>query len=325
MRPTSEDVQEQAEQLVEPSSLALSRIVDGYKIGMRGLSCAADGTDCLDGAEFARRLQAYRESVDALGRVDLLILIGATESMQPYFSAVADAVAEFARAQVAARAETPLDLRVSFAVYGDYETPVASPQSVAFETVARFHDPRVDGRGMSRLRDFVAAYGARAPRDRNGDLHEASLAAIARAAAEADWRSDAGFRAIIHLADHGSRPLGETSCEGGSTLVERVGTRDVGDLLEAGKLMYIPISVFGRGGDEGPAGKRARAAFKDQALEILRARELQPLVLTSYGQGSSNETDGDRVRAVLAALDELNLYRIAAEQRARHEESESES
>lgn len=307
MTPTSREVQTAANSLRadERTALNFSRLVDGYFVVTRAQACRPGQTDCVTGAEFARERAAYQAQVDALRRIDLLFLVDATESMERYFPAVAEAVEIFARERLRRGAASDIDLRVAVAVYGDYVGSRAGIDDVAFEVVTRFHDPSVGGGELQRLRDFATAYARRAPRDTHGDFREASLAALVRAARDADWRPDAGLRTIVHLADHGSRDAGATSGEGRSTLVETLSTRDAVDALTLGELVYIPISVLGRGPSEGQAGARARAAFVDQARDILRKTGLDDTVLQTYGPGR-DEAAGAARDQVLAALEEAS-------------------
>ena len=283
-----------------------SRQVDGYQVVLPTENCNFAGADCLSAEEFEERRREYQRIVDSLNNIDILLLLDSTESMDRYFTPTAEAVGAFAEETLTG--DTLADaarIRVSAFVYGDYNSGKADIEDITFLNVMPWHQPTKNSPELRDMSRFAANFARLAPKDPERDKYEASLAAVIRAARDGGWRDEAGYRMIVHLADHGSRPLNRTSGEAGSALVERISVEDAVAALREGSILYVPISVVGRAGAEAAAAKAARAAFIEQGGAIQDASGIRPSVARSYTSVEASETDEERQAAVLEALDEI--------------------
>jgi len=286
--------------------LDISRQVNGYQVVLPTENCNFAGADCLSAEEFEERRREYQRRVDSLNNVDILLLMDATESMDQYFSPTAEAVAAFAEETLSrTNFVDETRMRVSAFVYGDYQSGKADIEDITFLNVMPWHAPAPNSSELTNLSRFAANYARLAPSDPERDKYEASLAAVIRAARDGGWRPDAGYRMIVHLADHGSRPPNQTSGEAESALVERVSVEDAVAALQERGILYVPISVVGRAGAETPAASRAREAFINQGGAIQDASGIRPSVARSYTNVGASETDEQRQAAVLEILDEI--------------------
>lgn len=325
MKPTADEVQEKAKSIPQTkrTPLALSKLVGSYKVAV---PTCVEKRKCLDALEVERLRVAYEERLESLKRIDILFLMDATESMNQYFVPTAAAIRSFAaKYQGTVASPSELDLRVGVSIYGDYGAGIPSPETVAYREIATFQDPRVTDRELVKLDDFASAFATQAPKDPNADKLEAPFAALIRAAQTTPWRPDAGFRMIIHLADHGNREVG-AAIGVDAEQQERLGVANVVRALVDAKTLYVPIAVIGRSADRElgflsrALAEQARQAFVDQAREIASARlkdaskkaDPSALLIMSYDSAHQAESEEQRRLAVMGALDRVSSSYFAA-------------
>lgn len=302
------------EQGAKLGPLEIAKQVDGFQVVLPIQNCNVKGANCLSSEQYEKERRKYQALVDSLNNVDIILLMDATESMDQYFPATADAVIEFSKKTLSNSQITDANkLRVKTIVYGDYQKGRALVDEVYFKTLSRWHFPSRETSALNDMRVFAAHYKKYAPKDREIDKFEGSLAAIVRAANSAGWREEAGFRMIVHLADHGSRPLGEASGQNGSTLKESISVQHAVSALAQNKVLYVPIAVVGRAGKEDKFAQKARTAFNRQATQIQKASGIRAEIAKSYRVVGEAETDADRELAVFNILGEV--WRFTADGR----------
>jgi hypothetical protein len=219
-----------------------------YKIAYYGCwdsGCGAEAaaprkevTSALDEiAELARRVK----------NVDILFLIDNTESMSKYFRPIAQSVQQAAQTLTAGRKDGAY--RFAVATYGDYHDASADPAKMDFDL---FH---FDSSPASLARIFdIKTYI-----DRMSDSPEAGFAGIKRAVDEVRWGTEAGYRVVFWVGDHGNRPVGQR---------ERTAAADVREALRSKNVaVFVPINVAGS------YRKAENDAFIRQANEVTQ-REL---------------------------------------------------
>ena len=316
--PDAPEVKQRVDQLYAEAgvadALALSRQVDGYQVILPTANCNAAGADCISPEEFERRRIEYQRRVDELKNVDILLLADATESMSTYFKPMARALEAFAETTLASSgADEGTQVRVSVFVYGDYQDGIADPFQVFFTNLVPWHRPGEDRAALDNMARFVDAYASVAPKDPERDKYEGSLAAILRAAQDGGWRDDAGFRMVVHLGDHGSRPFGEASGENGSDLEETVSVdHAVAALREAG-VLYVPVSVVGRAGVQTPFAQDARQAFKDQGQYIQEASGISSQVVQTYEDVTEQELPERITASVFTVLEDVWDFNVKSQ------------
>jgi len=315
MKPGPDQVQGAANRLVgaDRTSINLSRLVEKYQIVLPGKSCRPGTQDCLSAEETEKARRELQARIDSQRRIDILFLIDATESMDVYFASTAAAIRRFAQTELMSiNREASLSLRVSVAAYGDYKDLAANPATVDYEKIVEFHDIGLgDERRLAPMEEYARRRyppGQAVQLDRHKDKLEAPFAGLIRSVGDARWRADAGFRFVIHLADHGNRELNKASGEKDSTLVETVGIDAVAEALKAQRIIYLPISVLGRANETDNFARDARRAFIRQSGQLLEMRSLAPQgqgeskVTLSYRDASTQESPAERQEAVLKAI-----------------------
>ena len=269
--------------------------VNYFKVAVRGTSCKPSDKNCMGVDEIETERVRWQRVIDLMSRVDILFVIDATSSMAVYFPAVADAVRTFSQSNIR-EAEK---INIGAVIYGDYMG--GSTAKVAFERVVRMHNPITEPRLIEAL-----ARVKRIPEDATDtDLLEAPFAALIQAASTTNWRSDAGLRLIVHIADHGNRDFGKTSEEftaanqPKSTLKETVSADMVVAALRKANVTYLPIAVAGA------YNQVANTKFRKQAQDLSRAVNLIPVELRlTYDENTGVDREADRSGAVLTRLTE---------------------
>ena len=235
-RPDYKDMDQSA------TTAELSKLVDYLYIAAPGKVCPKDGKGCVDANVMDQRRREVEEARERMATVDILFLIDATSSMEPYWPAAMAAVKKFAQS-----VDTiGTDVNIGAVVYGDYRGPVADVSKVSFRPFVRMHNPRDDPAAIDGLNSVKTID------DDQKDRLEAPFAAIIRAATLDDkwWRPEAGVKLIVHIADHGNREFGKTSFDSGevgakSTLVETISAEMVINALKSRGISYAPIAVIG--------------------------------------------------------------------------------
>ncbi|MEW7009997.1 vWA domain-containing protein [Lentilitoribacter sp. EG35] len=288
------------------NSLEQSKLVEGYQIALPTENCNQSGTDCVSAEEFEQRRLDYQKRVDSLNNLDVLILMDATESMRDYFPSTAQAVEKFAGTLVEdLTANENLSIRVGVNIYGDYQNGRANLGQLYYKTLVPWFEPNQGIMPLDNMGRFANRFEQIAPKDKEKDKPEGSLAALIKSASEQNWRDNAGVKFIIHLADHGSRKKNQTSGENGSQLKEQVDVGDVFNALDAKKIFYIPIAVLGKKAPEDNFAKNARSAFFEQAASILEMSKLDETIRSTYNNTNSTESNQSRRDAVYRTLNRM--------------------
>lgn len=263
-----------------PAGTSIDRLIKNYRIATPSCSRSKDGSeDCSDatGEAGAR--------IDKLKNVDVMFVVDATKSMEPYFPATRAAIEQVVRKLN----DNPknADLRIAVVTYGDYETNVADPQKLDFFPVMSFLPLKVAVNSLSRLND-VTIFEDKLHKDKP----EASFAALVRAAGYTGWSAQAPTKIVVHIGDHGNRLKGQTSGQG-STLVEKLDEADVVAALKAKGLIYVAVPVLGT------YDPTNNAAFARQAQAISRGLGGAPVTPT-YDPNAPAERDNAKATDVIA-------------------------
>jgi hypothetical protein len=306
MFPTSREVQPLASKIPESerSSLKLSALINKYRVAIPFRACRPGAVDCKSASDLEKELREYAERLERLKRLDIVFLIDATESMGEYFPSTAAAVRRFARQMLGTPDQpNPLSIRFAAYVYGDY---LSSTADLFYKPLATLQDPHDDQSDvLAKLANYKLEF-----KDPRGDKLEAPFAALIRTANQVEWRPDAAWRIIVHVADHGNRELNQTSGEG-SSLVETVGIDGVVSALQRQRIIYIPISVLGGSKQTSKFAVDAQGAFLDQSAELMRRRGVhgatRDSVIRSWTATSTLETYQQREEAVKRALERATM------------------
>jgi len=209
----------------------------------------------------ASRLMAQAQRakrVNALRKVNVMLVMDTTESMTRYLRPIQDGIsafiAEYGRDEADKSRQIP-EMRIGVMAYSDFESSsrTSLDSKISSQTLLR---PTPIGIGYNSKRRVEAISAHEGLRDKAGGYVEAALEMVARASSEFNgrgWFPD-GPRIIIHIADHGSR--------------ESVSVQTILKRLKANNTIYYPIAV--QTDDEGN-GRRtaARGLFESQALRML--------------------------------------------------------
>jgi len=278
----------------------------GYRIAFIGNWCN-QGEDCrrLDPGSANRRM-ALGDRLRELERADILFVIDATESMAPYFGAVATAV----KGATVARYSEDTRIRLGVSLYGDYLGEATGPGSrMQYKTpiplTQIFDGDEFDG---------LPAEGTFS--DPRADKPEAVYGALLKATTETDWR-ESGRHLIVHIGDHGPRSAKPPPALLGA--------------LREKAILYIPIAVTSR---YSAAHNRAFVTATQAILDNHKTPKGNPLgppsVLWAYGPDRTNSLGIDETRRKLrrvldGGLDQAEqikgqvldeLYAIAGEETA---------
>ena len=235
----------------------------GYQIAFIGNWCK-QGEDCrrLD-LDSTNRRMALGERLRELERADILFVIDATESMAPYFRAVAAAV----KGATLARYREDTRIRLGVSMYGDYLGEATDPGNrMQYKTLIP-PSPLFDGDEFDGL-PTEATF-----RDPKADKPEAVYGALLKAATETDW-TETGRHLIVHIGAHGPRlPAPPPAL--------------LSALREKG-ILYVPIAVSGSYSAE---HNRAfvTAAKQSSMVTTPGGNPLgPPAVLMTYGPGRTD-------------------------------------
>jgi len=264
--------------------------IEHYRVAMPGRACtpgsAGATQDCKSAIDHGSARYAIDQQLREFATIDVMFLIDATTSMDPYFPAARQGVQKFVREMNT----DGLTIRVGAAIYGDYETDVPDTKAMQYATIVSLTQPSSPDFG--RL-GTVTLYI-----DKHADNPEASFAAIIRTANNPYWNPNAGVRYIVHIGDHGNRVAGKTSGTGKSTLLEKYTESHVVEALKKNRIVYVPIAVRGTYRAEN------NQAFVAQANEIHRLAPsfAAPMTMTYRETQTAEERPEDRIEAVHKAL-----------------------
>jgi hypothetical protein len=293
-------------------------IIHYYKIATPGIACRKDNrTDCMS----ARQIDLQREKIAnaeiASMKMDILILIDATESMDPYLPSTVKTIDLFVSKAGEEDIRRRYDLRFGISLYGDYQTQEATYDKVDYREIVPFFKP---GPGLSNTGPMQVLVNN--PKSLIfGDVHrdklEAPFAAVIRAAKTSRWRplNEVPLRFIVHIGDAGNRDRGQTSADTQlfrypnaiennnpprSTIREQYGLEEVSAALREAHAIYVPV-VIEEGSMQSPVPSIWNRIFIDQSdgiLNILGIDAPSKKTVITYSKQSSE----DLVKAVIGSI-----------------------
>lgn len=274
------------------------------RLVVRG-GCASAEANCASGTDLEEERRKLVERLNSLARVDVLFLLDGSRSMDTYFDLISDMipqVSEELAKETSGTGQVTRSIRVAVAAYGDYTGGRSSLETLDYRMIYRFADIK-DPTAVRRLQEALAKERTRNPTDKEGDLREASFAAVSRAAQTEGWRADAAFQVVVHLADHGNRDFGKTSeeYEGGkvkSSLIESISAKTVIDTLCKAGIYYAPVAVQGSTYNEtaNEAFVRQAGAFKVSAGQSCALYFFPPKVTYSGKKTEAIDVRKDKIR-----------------------------
>ena len=193
-----------------------------YKVGFFG-----DSSEVEESSERSRIQEAVKN-------VDILFVLDNTLSMTEYFPYVVNGVRKSTEIIKSFNDEYQIGVRYGAAVYGDYRDNEASIDNMDFQILSRLGSPGYTDH-LGRL-TAIAEEGDYF-RDALGDKPEAGLAGIVRGITDLEWSTDAQYKVVVWIGDHGSREFGTK---------ESTSLKYIQDLLVSEKVLVFPINVSGR-------------------------------------------------------------------------------
>jgi hypothetical protein len=278
---------------------AASNIVRYYKIATPGRACRKDNpADCLSARQIDAKRQQVTTVTKAAAKADILILIDATESMDPFLPSTVRTINKFVTMAENEDVRKLVDLRFAISSYGDYQGEEASVDKVDYQEIVPFFKPVPGMLGSaSMLQTLMNHPKSLIFRDVHKDRLEAPFAAAIRALKTAKWRPQAEvpLRFIIHVGDAGSRVQGETSAtsmkiimpqslEAGrlpqSSIREIYREEDVVSALKGKGVIYVPLAIK-QGSTLAPTPTLWNLAFEKQMNRILELLGMEAAVKRS--------------------------------------------
>jgi hypothetical protein len=273
---------------LEERAAVARKMISYYKIATPGNACRKDNpADCMS----ARQIDLQREKVasaeKAAFRMDILILIDATESMDPYFASTVRTIERLIKFTEDDAIRKAFDLRFGISLYGDYQTGEASADKVDYREIVPFFKPLPGSLGTSEsMLTLMKNPKSLVYKDVHKDKLEAPYAGVIRATKSVKWRplTEVPLRFIVHIGDAGNRDPGQTAGETQrarypsapentgsppqSTIREQYGEKDVASVLRDASVIYIPL-VIENGSVQNPAPTMWNQIFRDQADKII--------------------------------------------------------
>jgi hypothetical protein len=305
-----------------------------YKIATPGRACLKEKEDdCIS----ARQVDVQREKIanaeSSILRMDILILIDATESMDPYLAAAVHTIEHLVHETESDQIRQRYDLRFAISLYGDYPSNEADYTKVDFLEIVQFFRPTPGLLGTKgAMATLVNNPKSLILKDMQKDKLEAPFAAVIRAAKTANWRplKEVPLRFIVHIGDSGSRDPGKTSAETQqgrypnaienkssppqSTLRERYGEEAVAKALRDASVIYIPLGIED-GTFSKPAPNMWNKIFRDQTDKIIALLStdapIKNTMVTHIEQGHSDAIErqvGEAVLRILGAVEARIAY-----------------
>src|SRR5262249_39686856 len=96
--------------------------------------------DCWSARDTDKAREKLVTMQKAALRLDILILIDATESMEPYFVSTVDAIRHFVE-KAAEPNNLEIDIRFGISLYGDYRSEQASVDNIDYREIVPFFRP----------------------------------------------------------------------------------------------------------------------------------------------------------------------------------------
>jgi hypothetical protein len=330
--PTEAEIDKQikALRIDRKDHLGLARLVTYYRIAVPGKACDRNRPqDCISPSEVDDRRREIVNAEQHLHNIDVLFLIDATDSMNKYFPIAAAAVSKFADSLAERAGQRPPSVFVGAAIYGDYKESRSAVETVDHQIVSSLADMQ----NRENARRFAARLNRLKPHqpgkgilpDRQEDLLEAPFAALIKSAQSKDigWRTEAGFKVLIHIADAGNRDKGKSNSEtliaagavgmrsspASEKVAETLGVEDVVVALKNANIYYFPIPVAGA------FMREANHLFVEQATSLIRQLAKADIpVEPTYDRSNGVETDATPVATILGRIE--SAYKIAISARA---------
>lgn len=297
------------------------RIIQYYKIATPGVACRKDNpADCLSARQIDVERQKVTKAEKAAMKMDTLIVIDATESMDPYLGSTVHTIERFMKMAEGEDIRKTFDLRFGISLYGDYQSEQASYDQVNFREIVPFFKPTPGPLGTSdAMQALLKNPKSLLFQDVHRDQLEAPFAAVIRAVKTARWRPlvEVPLRFLVHVGDSGSRDPGRTSAETQklrypnapenryppkSTIREQYGEEDVAKVLRDAKVIYVPV-VIQNGSSLAPRPTLWNRIFSDQTTRILSLLgEDAPIKSTVI---THSESPDEIDKAVLATVGEV--------------------
>ena len=302
-----------------------------YKVAAPGKAChKGNTTDCLEARDIDRTREKIATAQRAATRMDILILIDATDSMEQYLPSTVSAIQHFVK-EAGDTGEDRSTLGSASAFMAATVPRFRACSTVDFNSVVQFFRATPSTVGPTGpLGVLVTKPQALLFKD---DIHrdklEAPFAAVIRATKEAKWRraEEVPLRFIIHLADDGNRDKGKTSGEtvlarfpgektSHSSLREVYGETDVVEALRKHGVIYVPVAVLGGGQHKGtvPVGNRIFQEQMNRILALMGDRSPITKIEVTYSD-ESIETLQERVAktvGVILGVSVLTMQKISA-------------
>lgn len=195
-----------------------------YRIGFFG-----------DGGQLEQTSEIGNVQID-IRNIDILFVLDNTLSMTEYFSSVVQAVRNSAEVIKQINEQEGYDVNVKYAAatYGDYLSDDARIGNVQFDIVSNLGLPGYTEH-LGKLTD-IAERGDYF-RDSMDDRPEAGLAGVLLGVETLEWTSDARFKVVVWIGDHGSRDFEDREGLTVSFVKER---------LVKSNVLLLPINVSGR-------------------------------------------------------------------------------
>lgn len=317
------------------------KLINYYKIATPGNACRKDNPqDCLSARQIDLKRAQVLDVENAVLRLDILILIDATESMDPYFASTVRTIESLIRQTEDDRVRKEYDLRFAIGLYGDYQTSEASFGKVDYREIVPFFHPKPPLGTSGAMQVLLNDPKSLVYKDVHRDKLEAPYAGIIRAVKTAKWRQqkEAPLRFVVHIGDAGNRDPGRTAAETQrsrypnapenagaapqSTIREQYGEADVAYVLREAGVIYIPL-VIENGSSDQPAPTMWNNIFRDQADKIIEVLGIDaPIKKTQVAhsvqkKGEIEELVGRAVLTVLKSVkDGLNYRKCGSDSKS---------
>ena len=228
-----------------------------HKVIFLGQTGDGSASDLMSEAELAKQIEDIQ-------RINVMLVIDTTESMQPYLSAVRDGISAFIRgyrAQSLDAGNRVPDMRIGVVGYADFVDgseigiydAVVSEELMPPSRISGGFDLESALERIARHQGLTDSAGGSGP---CGPYSEAAFEAVAQVALGFDknpiWFEN-GPRIILHMADHGSRNSLDLDA--------------IGRALDDANAYYVPIAVTT---DDHSDARRtcAREDFEAQARQM---------------------------------------------------------
>lgn len=283
-----------------------------YEIGFLGRACQGD--QCLSSEQVSSRIGDLGRFIREANNLDVLFLIDNTESMDRYFLPIASAIGEWAEEVNRRRRRENAEGQIRFAaaIFGDYNDYTAPAiYDMDFEFLVDFSNSAVGhfAENLQRALTSPPEY-----KDALEDLPEAGYAALIRAVQEAEWASEAGYKLVVWIGDHGVRPPGVNTIlittQNGTTsrtFIEPVSASDVRRVLKERDVYLAAIRVAGRyNEDESDNFKNNVDAILEPEKSIESRQVFGVKAISTFSNAAEIEDDpqiaAQRVQDLLSAL-----------------------